>query len=192
MPTIATKSDFTGELFIPNTVSVPDIHGGTQPNNVDKLTLAIERYEKLLLVNALGVVQYEALMAALEEPSGIWYDMINGKTYGDKVFPGLKPIIAYNVYVNFLKHETVQFTTVGLEQSRAKNSYDIDPRGQLAEFWNTFVNMYQGVPHCGCFFFWGTTVTGTFVTLEQYIKDFPDDYNSGFFNYYRIQNHLGI
>lgn len=192
MPTIVSISDFKGELFIPNAVAVPDIHAGTQPNNINKLTLAIEKYERLLLVGALGVVQYNELIAGIPDTSGKWYDMINGKEYGDKIFPGLKPIIAYNVYVNFLKYEPVQFDTTGLERPNAKNSTSIDSRGQMAEYWNTFVNMYQGLPHCGCFFYWGDYTTGTFVTLEEYLRDFPEDYNTGFFQYYRIQNHMGI
>lgn len=194
MPTIINTSIFTGDLFIPNAVAVPDIHGGTQPNNINKLTLAIEKYEKLLLVNALGIVQYNALIAGMGETSGKWYDLINGKDYDDKSFPGLKPIIAYNVYVNFLKHDPVQFNTTGLERSDAKNSNSIDPRGQMAEYWNTFVSMYQGVPHCGCLMYWftGYDVNGTYVTLEQYLRDFPEDYVSTFFQYYRTQNHMGI
>jgi hypothetical protein len=194
MPTIIDTSIFTGDLFISNSVATPDIHGGTQPNNINKLTLAIQKYEKLLLVNALGIVQYNALIAASGDTSGKWYDLINGKEYGDKAFPGIKPIIAYNVYVNFLKHDPVQFNTTGLERSDAKNSTSVDSRGQMADYWNTFVDMYQGMPHCGCFLYWFTDYDRkrTYVTLEQYLRDFPDDYNFGFFQYYRTQNHLGI
>lgn len=195
MPTIIDKSYFTGKLFIPNVVDVPDIQAGYSseaPTNQDKLTLSIQKYERLLLVNALGITQYNELIADVEATSGKWYDMINGKTYDNKRFEGLKDIIAYFVYVNFLKYEAVQFNTTGLQRADAENATSVSPVNRMVDYWNEFVNMYQSHEECGCWWWLNYDTNYTFVSLYEFIKDFPDNYDCGYFNFYRIQNSLGI
>lgn len=195
MPTIIDRSIFVGELFIPNTETVPDIQSGN-PSNQDKLTLAIEKYERLLLVNALGITQYNELISDIGAVNGKWYDLINGKTYDNKRFEGLKQIIAYYVYVNFLKYEGAQFTTVGLERSQAKNSVSVIPTDRLVDFWNTFVGMYQYTGDCTCFYLYPFVLSGnyngSYVSLYQYLSDNSADYSTDYFRIYAIQNVLGI
>lgn len=201
MPTIITTDYFKVKLFIPNAVSVPDIqspYGDDAPGNSDKLSLFIEQYERLLLVNALGVTQYNELLAHLDDTEGIWYDLINGKEYDNKAFNGLKDIIAYFVYVHFLKYESVQFSTTGLERSNAKNSTSVDPTSRLVEYWNEFVEMYQYEEcFCWCFPFYpfGTstdTSASNFVSLYKFLKDHSEDYSTTYFKFYQLANVLGI
>jgi hypothetical protein len=203
MPTIVTSSYFKGKLYIPNSVVVPDLQTppNASPNNVNKLDSSIEKYERLLLVNALGSTQYNELIRHIGDASGKWYNLINGVTYDDKVFNGLKEIIAYFVYVNFLKYEPVQFNTTGLERSNAANSTSVYNTDRLIDYWNEFVTMYQaGLDICGCGsffrfpFYWYDEYSSSsnFVSLYQYLKDHPEDFDLQWFRYYEIQNVLGV
>lgn len=204
MPTIITSDYFKDKLFIPNSVVVPDIQKAPNqsPTNVDKLDRSIEKYERLLLVNALGIEQYNELMAHIGDSSGKWYDLINGATYDNKVYNGISDIIGYFVYVNFLKYEAVQFNTTGLERSNAANSTSVYPADRLIDYWNEFVTMYQsGLELCGCSgfnwrfpIFWYDLYSSSsnFVSLYQFMQDKADDYDSEYFRFYEIQNTLGI
>lgn len=189
MATVIDQTIFKGDLFIPNTMDTPSIKPLT-PANKSKLNIAIETYERLLLINALGVTQYTELMSHLTDTTGKWYDLINGVTYDDKRFEGIKPIIAYFVYVNFLKEDSIQYNTTGLERSDAQNSTSVNPIGRLVDYWNRFYHMYQGEHGCICYF--NNQNNTSFVTLHKYLSDFPELYNLGFFRFYRIQNILGI
>ena len=196
MPTIVNSSDFKDELFIPNASIVPDIQTGG-PSNQDKLSMFIEKYERLLLVNALGIEQYDLLMTNSGQLTGKWRDLIDGKTYDGKRYDGIKNIIVYYVYVNFLKYEEVQFNTTGLERSNAANSTSVQPVYRKVDMWNMFVEMYQ-LYQCGCLtsfifwdFFYGEYKT-SFVSLYQFLKDNPEDYSADYFKFYRVQNILGI
>lgn len=196
MPTIVNSSDFKDELFIPNASIVPDIQVST-PSNQDKLSRFIEKYERLLLVNALGMDQYNLLMTNIDQESGKWHDLIEGKTYDGKRFDGLKNIIVYYVYVNFLKYEEAQFSTTGLDRSNAMNATSVDPVYRKVDLWNMFVEMYQ-LYECGCLssfifldFFFGEYKT-SFVSLYQFLQDNSNDYDCSYFKFYRVQNILGI
>jgi len=192
---IIDKSYFTGKLFIPNVQAVPDIHGGTQPNNQDKLTAAIVKYERLLLINALGAEQYDLLVAVMGSvtdyvPGNKWYDLVNGKTYDNKRFDGLRDIIGYYVYVNFLKYESVQFNTTGLERAESANSTPVLAEQRVIDYWNEFVSMYQYHHGCGCILY--GSYTPNFVSLYQFLNENQADYSIGNFGFYQIQNILGI
>jgi len=187
---IIDKSYFTGRLFIPNVQAVPDIHGGTQPNNQDKLTAAIVKYERLLLINALGAEQYDLLVDNYETAGNKWYDLVNGKTYDNKRFDGLRDIIGYYVYVNFLKYESVQFNTTGLERAESANSIPVLAEQRVIDYWNEFVSMYQYHHGCGCIFY--GSYAPNFVSLYQFLNENQADYSTGNFGFYQIQNILGI
>jgi len=184
MPTIIDKSIFQLELAIPNSQSVPSI--GITPTNQDKLTLAIEKYERLLLVNALGITQYNELKAALTETSGKWYDLINGVSN----FEGIKPIIARYVYVNFLKYDQSVYATTGMERANAQNATNVLHTERLIDFWNTFVYMYQG--YNSCCVCPPNGVNRNMISLYEYLVSRPDDYSISNFCIYQIQNVLGL
>jgi len=173
MPTIVSKSDFNTELTIPNVQDVPNIYGTDNPNYNDKLQQYIDKFEKLLLVNALGVEQYDLLIADVAT-SGKWFDL--------KVI--LKPIIVQYVYVNFLKYEHSQYSTTGMQRPNAQNSTNVIQTERLVEYWNTFVNMYQGNT-------WGCEWSSE-GSLYAFLADKPDDYSVDWFRFYQIQNVLGI
>lgn len=203
MPTIITSSYFNGKLFVPNAIAVPDIqtsYGDDAPGNTNKLDLFIEKFERLLLVNALGNAQYQELILHMNDVTGKWHDLINGKGYDDKVFNGIKDIIAYFVYVHFLKYESVQFNTTGLERANAANSLSVDPTSRLVDYWNEFVQMYQHQDcFCWCFPFFpfgfnGDSTTSNFVSLYQYLLDHEESevFDVSLFKFYMRANILGI
>lgn len=185
---IIDKSYFTGKLFIPNVQTVPDINPGA-PTNEDKLTATIAKYERLLLVNALGIVQYNDLVA--NPAAQKWVNFVDGVDYSDtRRFEGIKPIIAYYVYVVFLKYDAVHYSTTGLERSDASNSTSVSNTERLVDYWNTFVNMYQYYHGCGSIFY--GEYSPTFASLYEFMYANPDDYDSSLFAVYQIQNVLGI
>lgn len=205
MPTVLTKAYFTDKYFIPNAMEVPDLQAEFNqdaPDNGNKLTAFIERYEKVLLVNALGNVQYQELMANLDATSGKWFDLINGVDYGtddEKVWSGLKDIIAAYVYVAFLKQDNAQYNTTGIERVKGKNAISVEPTWRLIDYWNEFVQMYQHYEcFCPCLFFpfflgYGTDYRATnYVSLYKYLRDNPTDFTYNRFRFYEMQNVLGV
>lgn len=204
MPAILTTSYFnTGELFIPSTQNVPDIQDNV-PSAQAELTLFIEKYEKILLVNALGVVQYNELMAHLSDTSGKWYDFIIGKEYDNKVWTGIKPVIATFVFCKYLLNDKSYYTGVGMERSNAKNSASVNPTLKLTEVWNSFVELYGYDYRCDYTFYypffyfeswyweWNNHKDKTFVSLKQFLDDFPEDYSTEYFKYYEVENRFGL
>jgi len=203
MPTVLTPSYFTGKLFIPNSIGVPDIgepYGDAVPSNTDKLANAIEKYERILLVNALGNGQYQELLLHLSDPDGKWYNLINGQAYDNKVWNGIKDVIAYYVYVNFLKYDNTQYNTTGIERVKGKNAVSVEPIYRLIDMWNEFVGLYQ---HTDCFcpcslfpWFYGGWFEdygkSNFVSLYAYLEDNKDIFNVDLFRFYRTQNVLGV
>lgn len=202
MPAILTSSYFnTGELFIPNSISVPDIQDGNV-TAVDNLQAFIDKYEKILLVDVLGIEQYNMLKDNQSQTSGIWFDLINGKEYDNKVWSGLKPLIASFVFCKYLENDKSYYTTVGIERSKAKNSVSVNPTEKIVEVWNSFVEMYQGSFNCDyrflqpIFYFEGWDLGNfrnkTYASLIEYLKAFPEEYSSEWFYRYEIKNRFGL
>lgn len=202
MPAILTSDYFkSGELFIPNSIAVPDIQNGSV-TAVDELQSFIDKYEKVLLVDVLGIEQYNTLKENQSETSGIWFDLISGKEYENKVWSGLKPLIASFVYCKYLENDKSYYTTVGIERSKAKNSISVNPTENIVEVWNSFVEMYQGSFNCDyrflqpIFYFEGWDLGNfrnkTYASLNEYLKAFPDDYSSEYFQGYEFRNRLGL
>ena len=202
MPTIVTTDYFkSGELFIPNSFIVPDIQDGAVSAQ-DELQSFIDKYEKLLLVGVLGIEQYNLLIANQEQTSGKWFDLINGKKYENKVWAGLRPLIASFVYCKYLENDKSYYTTVGIERSKAKNSVSVNPTLKLTEVWNSFVEMYQGAFDCDwrylqpIFYFEGWDLgnyrNSTYASLIDYLRAFPDDYSTDYFLGYEVKNRFGL
>jgi len=203
MPTILDTTYFqSGELFIPNSITVPDIQDGiNMPDPEDELQSFIDKYEKILLVDVLGIVQYNEMMAD-EEPDGKWFEFKNGKEYGNKIWTGIKPLIASYVYVKYAENDKSYYTGVGMERSNAKNSTSVNPTLKLTEVWNSFVEMYQGYFQCDwrylqpIFYFegWdlGNFKNSTYASLNEFLKAFPDDYNTEYFKRYEVKNRWGL
>lgn len=202
MPAILTSNYFkSGELFIPNSVAVPSINPNT-PNAVDNLQSFIDKYEKILLVDVLGIVQYNTLLANQSQTSGIWFDLISGKEYDNKVWAGLKPIIASFVFCKYLENDKSYYTGVGMERSKAENSIPVNPTEKIVEVWNSFVEMYQGSFNCDyrflqpIFYFEGWDLGNfrkkTYASLIDYLRAFPDDYSTEYFVGYEAKNRFGL
>ena len=202
MPTILTSYYFkSGELFIPNSVAVPSINPNN-PNAVDNLQSFIDKYEKTLLVDVLGIDQYNTLRANQSQTSGIWFDLINGKEYENKVWAGLKPLIASFVFCKYLENDKSYYTSVGMERSKAENSISVNPTEKIVEVWNSFIEMYQGSFNCDyrflqpIFYFEGWDLGNyrnkTYASLIDYLKAFPDDYSVEYFVGYQPKNRFGL
>lgn len=202
MPAILTSSYFnTGELFIPNSVDVPSINPNN-PTAVDNLQSFIDKYEKILLVDVLGIEQYNTLIDNQSETSGVWFDLINGKEYENKVWAGLKPLIASFVFCKYLENDKSYYTSVGMERSKAENSISVNPTEKIVEVWNSFVEMYQGSFNCDyrflqpIFYFEGWDLGNyrnkTYASLIDYLRSFPDDYSVEYFVGYQPKNRFGL
>jgi len=202
MPAILTSDYFkSGELFIPNSVAVPSINPNT-PTAVDNLQSFIDKYEKILLVDVLGIEQYNTLIDNQSQTSGIWFDLINGKEYENKVWEGLKPLIASFVFCKYLENDKSYYTGVGMERSKAENSISVNPTEKIVEVWNSFIEMYQGSFNCDyrflqpIFYFEGWDLGNyrnkTYASLIDYLKAFPDDYSVEYFVGYQPKNRFGL
>jgi len=202
MPAILTSDYFkSGELFIPNSVAHPSTDPDA-PSDVDKLNLFIERYEKILLVDALGIEQYNTLKENQDDTTGKWFELINGKEYDNKVWAGLRPVIASFVFCKYLENDKSYYTGVGMERSKAENSINVNPTEKIVEIWNSFVEMYQGSFNCDyrflepIFYFEGWDLGNyrnkTYASLADFLKAFPDEYSSEYFKGYHFKNRFGL
>lgn len=200
MPTITKNTDFKGDFFIPNSVVIPNKGGA--PNAKSEVELFIEKYEKLLLVNSLGVIQYNALIADVSA-SGKWYDLKNGKEYDGKIWVGLKSITIPFIFYHYLKNDKTFYSTTGIQRPDSENSTSVNPTLSLVESWNYFVEAYQGLNHCNWYFlqpifyfegwdYWNNQNKSSYVSLKEYLSYFKDDYDSSFFKHYEMINRFGL
>lgn len=163
-----------------------------------ELEQAIDSVEYQLLLNALGVEQYEELKSQfnsngtwIDNPIQKWVDLVDG--YGTwkglryTVGSAKKSLIAHYVYYIFLLEGQVYYTTTGLQRIDASNSQTVDPTSKLVKEWNTFVIMYQGAYNiCWC------SQSENEQSLFYYLQSRPDDYSIQYFKPYSLQNVWGI
>ena len=208
-----------GALYIPNNKDINVSPVGTPTNQTD-LDFFIEKYERELLLNALGVTLYYELQAELPTPSiQKWIDLVDGKTYTDnrgnvKRWDGLKghskqSVISFYVFCNFLRNDNETYATVGTVKNTAKNATIVDATPNYIKARDSFIDQYQGNQNSmyptvitnrsgaiGYDWYGGNNVQ---VSLHQYLTDsnelditsFPD-----FTNYFRfydgMKNSFGI
>lgn len=199
MPTITKNTDFKEEFFIPNAVVIPN--NGGAPNAIRQIDLFIEKYERLLLVNVLGTVQYKELIEN-EETEGKWFDLKNGKEYDGKLWLGLKSVTVPFIFYHYLKNDKTQYSTTGIQRPDSENSTSVNPTLNLVESWNSFIEVYQGVNFCDwynlqpIFYFEGWNFhnpnNSSFVSLKAFLTSQPEDYDTSFFKHYELINRLGL
>ena len=138
-----------GYLFIPHNKDINPSTTETSENT--DLTFFIDKYERELLVNALGVELYDQL-APLTTYTGKWADLVDGETYtvdGKKYkWEGLKghnknSLIANYTYCEWLRNDESTYTTTGIVQNKAKNAMPFSPSPKYIKAWNEFISMYQ-------------------------------------------------
>ena len=138
-----------GSLYIPNNPSL-DV-GGSNNNIQNDLQLFIDIYERELLINALGIVLYDAYLAS--PTSTKWVDLINGKTYSvngkSYRWDGLlgankQSLLAFYIYCQYLRNGSSIYTTTGVVVPDAANSQSYDPTPKYIHAYNKFIISYQG------------------------------------------------
>lgn len=204
-----------GELAIPNIKTLASISDNLPKSN-DNVTATIQRYERELLINALGVENYTELSTQFEgvelkaDALEKWKDLVNGKTYtnGDVTYrwDGLRQheqresLVAYFVFYHYLKQDAERYTGIGMQREKGKGSEEIAPINKLVDVWSKFVDRYQGYNNSqpnvirtryGVGIDWRGSVDGSFVSLYQFLVD-NDDYGDYTFKLYENQNKFGI
>ena len=141
---IISRSYFKGSIHIPNAEN-------TAPNsnligNVSELVIFIEEFERDILIKCLGYSLFSELVNELDSSSlnGLkntadskWNDLLNGKEYllnGETVkWRGLifkeggleRSLIAYYVFCEFLNSDLQNYSGVGVQKEKSKNSVSV-------------------------------------------------------------------
>lgn len=145
-----------GELQVPNNKD-KNVEPITTPTVQTTLDLLIEKYERELLLNALGVDLFNQLVIAvadIENPINLkWKQLINGTDYtinGKKYrFDGLKgnskqSLIAFYVKSKYLVNDEFNYTAAGISANTPKNSVRATFNEEYVRTWMKFINQYQG------------------------------------------------
>ena len=139
MPEIVRVSDFEQGYFkIPNAVS--GVPGEGLGGDLDGI---IEKYEKDVLLRALGITQYDELQTALGDLDNAdqkWQDLVRGSGKWE----GLKALIMPYVFCMDLRFKEVRLSTVGSGKGKAKAHTVADNNQRYVEAWNEFVDRYCG------------------------------------------------
>lgn len=125
MATIASPTDFTGEVNIPN---ADDAYNGVAAT-VQSL---IDEYEPQLLTELLGDALYTELkngLAVLPTPDAKWVAL------RDKV----KPLILKYVYFYYLEANIVQTTGIGAQATTSEAGNRASAWGKQVKEWNKMV-----------------------------------------------------
>ena len=199
-----------GYLFIPHN---KDINLDTSSSTENKdLEFFIEKYERELLVNALGIELYTEFDELPTPYSEKWAALIDGETYtvDDKQYrwEGLKgreehSLIANYVYCMWIRNDESLYTTTGIVQNKAKNAESFSPTPKYIKAWNDFISMYQEGHKSHPIYireFYGDVEIGcqenVFKSLCQYITDKNNEDPTAFPDapllQYENQNSLGI
>lgn len=152
-----------GELHIPNNRDMGARSTNQTATNTSELIVFIDKYERLLLINALGVNLYNDIEDALtkkpfdasssEDADQKFIDLINGKDYvfGSKKYrwEGLKgfkndSLIAYYIKSIFLANKESVFTTEGIVKLEPSNGSSFSMNRQFSSVYNQFCYAYQG------------------------------------------------
>lgn len=161
----------SGELFIPNAND-----GNVGSNSASNLDTVIERYERQLLLDALGLDIYNGLVTAMADLQGSeqkWQNLVNGMDYSvdgtNYRWDGLKGknkdgVIAHYVYCMYLRQDEIDYSTTGMKRNAVENALRASFTEKYVSAWSNFINMYQG----------DNTVNRSLLQyMEDNILDFP-------------------
>lgn len=145
-----------GNLYIPNNKNLAVEPDGS-PTIVSELQDSINKYERELLLNALGVVLYDELQVALEDLDAAdpkWKKLVEGETYTNsdgnvKRWDGLqgydkKSLIAFYVFTEYLRNDNETYATVGTVENTSKNATNVGATPKFIKAYNQFIEAYQG------------------------------------------------
>ena len=213
MPNITTYQYFNkpNELYLPLAVQQIVSSGATAaPNSQTEITNLITEIERDILLNSLGLTQYNFLQVALADLPNAdqkWKDLVNGVEYDGKVWEGLNndlSLLAYAVKYFYLNGNTQFITSVGVAVPQSENATTVNPAYKLVNCWNKFITKYQGgLRDCPEYYYkngatvidWiGSNANQIEVSLYRFLIDKKEDYefDAGKFMVYENQNTFGI
>ncbi len=136
------------------------------PTVTAELDATIDKYERDLLLNALGVTLYNELVAEFakkpfdpehaETAAQKWQDLILGKDYtiDDKVkrWDGLQgyskqSLIAFFVACQYQRNDELTYTIIGVIRSTSDTADSADALTKYVRNWGEFMDKYQGNLH---------------------------------------------
>lgn len=194
------------QLNIPLSQSAPISNIAMQtPNNQQALQLLIDKTEKSILLNSLGLTTYNELQTALSDLDTYpnFKKLVEGEEYDGKVWQGLKDtesLIAWRVLELFLQNANSQLTAVGTANINVEKGNLISPIHKIAIANQTFLYKYQGgyinnPIVSGNFIDWFGGCDNVYVSFYQYLIDRKEDFvNLDFSNFavYEVKNSFGI
>lgn len=149
-------------LYIPETSSINVAEPGDAAvleNNVERF---INIHEPELLIQALGITEYNAILDALTktpfDPGAgsaadqKYIDLITGHTYTkdgiEYRFEGLRgreknSFVAHYIYCMYLKNDQTKYTSIGTILPKAKNALPATRTSRFIKSWQEFMYMYQ-------------------------------------------------
>lgn len=184
-------------------------HAERAPNEADNTELInayIDRYERELLEETLGVDLYQEILENKEDyesaPDNV-KNIVLGTTYnlsGKNVkWGGLSDMLTPYIFYRFLQDQTEIFGTFGMERPQGKNSKAVSSIPKATQAYRDFYDKYQGEDeyvrvistrtHFG--FDYGGNIKSN-RSLYQFLNDNDEVYDVQFFQIIENTNQFGI
>lgn len=144
MASLIDETYFVNDITIPNPAST-DV--------ANKITGAITKYEKEILIKLLGYPLYKLLIAnptvepykSLIEGADFSFEL-NGRTINEHwnglTNTDLVSLISYFVYYNIINNTTSKTVGIGEILSMSENGERISPISKMVNAWNNMVDLY--------------------------------------------------
>lgn len=159
---IITPDYFQGNIKIPNSQDAITPLTDRAGNHFD-LVEYIARYEKQIMVYALGLTEYNSFILSFETNGDVkpgaeqrWKDFIEGVAYTvdsvDKEWKGLRYVegsqkysfIAYYTFSKFVNDISTKVGDAGIQKSNSKSSKGYSSIPTVVDAFNEFIKLYQG------------------------------------------------
>ena len=210
---IIDETYFTREFSIPNVNEV-------QTDAYDTLNYFVDEYVRQLLRDALGIESFNELDTyvidgAFDSTGAPQYiiDLVNGKEYvkDDITYKWIgliseegvfkKSLLANYVYCKWFESSITYQSGVGEVSINVANANLVNPTQRLVNYWNKFIEMYQGLCNYKPTIYyksnvriidWQCQTHNTQVSLIQYLLDNEQDFTNCPMRLYDLKNQLGI
>lgn len=143
------------EGFIPNAEDItPQPVGSPMVDNV--VLDFLNKYDRELTLNALGVTLHDALTLALDDLPGAdqkWKDLVTGRNYTiDGIvyrWDGLRgylkaSLVSFYVYSKYLRSDEITYTMTGMLRNESDKALLAIYRNKDVIAWTMFLQQYQG------------------------------------------------
>lgn len=159
---VIDNSYFQGNLSVPNSQEALTPLSDRRGNKVN-LAEYIERYERQIMIYALGLTLYNDFKDQFETNGDLkvgatdrWKDFVNGVEYTvnseDFEWKGLRyeegglkySLITNYVYSKFLPDIATTFGSAGTQRNNTKASRGYSSIPKTVDAWNEFIYLYQG------------------------------------------------